>query len=38
MNRYHKNNSGYLLDQRFFMTMNPIYYYLFSIKIILNPY
>ena len=38
MNRDYKNNSDYLLNQRFFMTMNPMYCYLFIFKIILNPY
>lgn len=38
MNRHYKNNSDYLLNQRFFMIMNPIYCYLFIFKIILNPY
>ena len=38
MNRHYKNNSDYLLYQRFFMTMNTIYCYLFIFKIILNPY
>ena len=38
MNRHYKNNSDYLLNQRFFVTMNPIYCYLFICKIILNPY